>query len=197
MSAEQLRTLLSDNTDLVQGLFRTLAERRGAKPGFIKTDHPEDLDQLSGDLTPIQKSWALQRIPLFSKVSGTEMLHLAARATQVTLERDAVLADETGSFGLGILLSGGLALTIRDSPAPAATAEPGDVIGVYETLAGVGSAAHPEQLELVVTRPGSALQIDREELFDLLGQRPDMLQQIFEAIFDPTPRDTDSPRIAG
>ena len=197
LSAEQLRTLLSDNTDLVQGLFRTLAERRGAKPGFIKTDHPEDLDQLSGDLTPIQKSWALQRIPLFSKVSGTEMLHLAARATQVTLERDAVLADETGSFGLGILLSGGLALTIRDSPAPAATAEPGDVIGVYETLAGVGSAAHPEQLELVVTRPGSALQIDREELFDLLGQRPDMLQQIFEAIFDPTPRDTDSPRIAG
>ena len=185
LSADQLRTLLSDNTDLVQGLFRTLAERRGAKPGFIKTDHPGDVEQLTGDLTPIQKGLALQKIPLFSKVSGTEMLHLAARAKQVSLERDAVLADESGPFGLGILLSGGLALTAPDSPAPAATAEPGDAIGVYETLAGL-DAGTLEQLELVVTRPGSALQIERDELFDLLGYRPDMLQQIFAAIFDRT-----------
>ena len=197
LSAEQLRTLLADSTDLVQGLFRTLAERRGAKPGFIKTDHSGDLEQLTGDLTPIQKSLALQKIPLFSKVSGTEMFHLAARASQVALEQDAVLAEEHGSFGLGILLSGGLALTTPDSPAPAATAEPGDAIGVYETLAGLGAGTRPGQLELVVTRPGSVLQIERDELFDLLGQRPDLLQQIFAAIFDRTPGGAGIPRVTG
>ena len=65
LSAEQLHTLLADNTHLVQGLFRTLAERRDAKPGFIKADDATDLEQLGGDLTPIQKVLALQKIPLF------------------------------------------------------------------------------------------------------------------------------------
>ena len=32
--------------------------------------------------------------------------------------------------------------------------------------------------------PSLVLKIDREELFDLLGERPDLLQQIFSAIFD-------------
>ena len=186
--AEQFRGLLSDNTDLVQGLFRTLAERRGAKPGFLATDASEEIERLAGPLTPIQKALALQRVPLFSHVSGAEMLYLAAIATQVDLEKDTVLSDETGPFGLGILLSGELALTTPDSPAPVATAQPGDAVGVYETLAGLEADPRFEHLRLLVTEPGSALRIDRDDLFDLLGQRPDMLQQIFAAIFDrPTP----------
>ena len=70
--------------DLVQGLFRTLAERRQVKPGFIKAEGLADLEKVTGDLTPIQKVLALQRIPLFSKVSGTEMLYLSAIARQIT-----------------------------------------------------------------------------------------------------------------
>ena len=131
----------------------------------------------------MQKGLTLQRIPLFAKVTGVEMLHLAAIATQRTLEEGAVLADETGPFGLGILLSGGLALQAADNPQPVARAEPGDALGMYETLAGIESGTRA-QLRLVVTEAGSALQIDRDELFDLLGQRPDLLQQIFAAIFD-------------
>lgn len=30
---------------------------------------------------------------------------------------------------------------------------------------------------------GIALRIDREELFDLLGERPDLLRQLFEGMF--------------
>ena len=111
---EQLRTLLADNTGLVQGLFRTLAERRSARPGFIRTDWQADLSERAGELTRIQKVRALQAIPLFSEVSATELLYLAAIAKQIPLEHDAVLADETGPFGLGIILSGGLALTSPD-----------------------------------------------------------------------------------
>jgi len=183
---DELRTLLADNTDLVQGLFRTLAERYGAKPGFVKTDLPEEIDRVSGGLSPIQKSMALQRIPIFARVSGPELLQLAAITRQVRLEQDAVLADESGPFGLGILLSGSLALRSANSPAPVATAEPGDVLGVHETLTGLNGGSRVEKLQLVVTRPGSVLQIERDDLFDLLGQRPDMLQQLFAAIFDRT-----------
>ena len=66
----------------------------------------------------MQKVLALQTIPLFAKVSGPEMLYLAAIAKQIPLEDGAVLADETGPFGLGIVLSGGLALTSPDRPEP-------------------------------------------------------------------------------
>ena len=184
LTYDQLRTLLADNTDLVQGLFRTLAERRNARPGFIKAAGEMDLEQLTGELSRMQRVLALQTIPLFAKVSGPEMLYLAAIAKQIPLEDGAVLADETGPFGLGIVLSGGLALTSPDRPEPVAQAGPGDAIGAYETLAGLASGTQVEKLQLTVTAAGSALQIEREELFDLLGQRPDLLQQIFAAIFD-------------
>jgi hypothetical protein len=38
-------------------------------------------------------------------------------------------------------------------------------------------------MRIVVTRPGSALVIARDDLFDLLGERSDLLQQIFGALF--------------
>ena len=189
LSAEQLQTLLADNTDLVQGLFRTLAERRQVKPGFIKAQGPADPGQPTGELTRIEKVLALQKIPLFSKVSGAEMLYLAAIARQVSLEEGSILADETGPFGLGIIVSGGLSLTTQDRPEPVAQAGPGDSVGVYETLAGVDSGSQVGRLRLVVTGSGSSLQIQRDELFDVLGQRPDLLQQIFAAIFDRRPVD--------
>ena len=34
-----------------------------------------------------------------------------------------------------------------------------------------------------MARQGVALRIDREELFDLLAHRPDLLQQLFSALF--------------
>ena len=184
LTHDQLRTLLADNTDLVQGLFQTLAERRHARPGFIRTDAADDISQWSGELSPIQKVLALQKIPLFAKVSGNEMLYLASIARQTPLEEGAVIADQTGPFGLGIVLTGGLALTTAERPEPVAQAGPGDAVGVYETLAGLESGTQVEQLQLVVTKAGSALQIERDDLFDLLGQRPDLLQQIFAGIFD-------------
>ena len=181
LSTDQLRTLLSDNTDLVRGLFRTLAERRDARPGFMVTSGDAPLEQLPDELSGVHKVLALRRIPIFRLVSGTEILYLASIARQIALEDGEVLADETGQFGLGVVLSGRLALTTTGRPEPVAQAGPGDAVGVYETLAGLESVEH---LQLLVTESGSALQIDRDELFDLLGQRPDLLQQMFAGIFD-------------
>ena len=182
LSTNELQTLLADNTDLVQGLFRTLAARHGVGSGFIRSSAAIDLDRHPDhELTAVQKGLALQRIPLFAKVSGAEMLHLAAIASGVGLEEGEVVADQSTPFGLGILLSGELSLQAAAGPDVVARARPGDVIGMYETLANVEGAGG--DVRLVATESGTALRINRDELFDLVGQRPELLQQIFAAIF--------------
>ena len=183
LTNEEMRTLLADNTDLVQGLFRTLAEGREYRPGPSKGVTDAEFDRLgTGTLTRVQKIVALQHIPLFAKVSGAEILYLASIATEIPLEAGAVLADHTGPVSLGIVLSGELTFRSTERPDLTATAGPGDTVGMYETVVGSDGQRDPTT-ELVVTQPGSALQIEREELFDLLGQRPDLLQQIFAAVF--------------
>ena len=184
LSNEEMRTLLADNTDLVQGLFRTLAAGREYRPGPVKGVADTEFEGLgTGVLTRVQKIMALQRVPLFANVSGAEILYLASIATQIPLEAEAVLAEHAGSFGLGIVLSGELTLRSTEQPALTATAGPGDSVGIYETLVGV-DGPRDQTTQLVVTQAGSALQIERDELFDLLGQRPDLLQQVFAAVFD-------------
>ena len=62
-------------------------------------------------------------------------------------------------------------------------AHPGDAVGLYETLAGTArGAVGRDPFRLVVEETGAALRIDREELFDLIGQRPALLQQLFAAL---------------
>ena len=196
---DELRTLLADNTDLVRGLFRTLAVLNRASselhrargefrtlvalrsPGAesVAGAAPAALGSVSGQgLTDVQKGPALRLIPLFAKVTGVEMLHLAAIATQEALDTSALFTDETSPPCLAIVLSGELGMKASGGARTVARAVPGDVVGMYETLVGAG------QIRLAATQPSSVLKIDREDLFDLLGQQPDLLQQIFAAIFD-------------
>ena len=185
LSTDEMRTLLADNTDLVQGFFRTLAGRdsKSGEPSVMKGDAGEELERLAaGQLTPIQKVLALQRISVFSRVSATEMRHLAAIAHQVELAEGAVLSGEADPSVVCIVLSGVLLLEAPDGSMPALRVEPGDVVGMHEALAGTAAgAASPRRL--TVAERGAALRIDRDDLFDLLGQRPDLLQQIFSALF--------------
>lgn len=57
-------------------------------------------------------------------------------------------------------------------------AGPSDVVGIYETLAGIDYEFHAR-----VRQDGIALRIDREDLFDLLVQRSALLRQVFGALF--------------
>ena len=185
LGTDQMRTLLADNIDLVQGFFRTLAGRipGSGERSVMKGDAGEELARLAGgQLTPIQKVLALQRISVFSRVSATEMRHLGAIAHQVELVKHAVLSGEADPPVVCVVLSGVLLLEKPDGSMPALRAEPGDVVGMHEALAGtVDGAAGPRRL--TVAESGAALRIDHDDLFDLLGQRPDLLQQIFSALF--------------
>jgi CRP-like cAMP-binding protein len=45
------------------------------------------------------------------------------------------------------------------------------------------SARWPAARSAVVTRAGTALKLDRDDLFALLDERPDLLRQIFSGMF--------------
>jgi CRP-like cAMP-binding protein len=61
---------------------------------------------------------------------------------------------------------------------PAVTAKGGDTIGSSSTMAGRSLNRSARTV-----RPGVALKIDREDLFDLLGERPELLRQMFAGMF--------------
>jgi CRP-like cAMP-binding protein len=185
LGTDEMRTLLADNIDLVQGFFRTLAGRGAPeRAAVIKGNLDTALIRPVGEpLTPIQKVLAMQRVPVFSRMSAIEMRHLAAIAHQFELEADAVVSGNTDAPMVYVVLSGALSLEVPDTSVPPIPAGPGDVIGLLAARAGQDGEAGAEPRRPVVAQAGSALRIDRHDLYDLLGQRPDLLQQIFSVLF--------------
>ncbi len=178
LTVDELRTLLADNTDLVSGLFATLAERSDDRSPVHPTQAAGELEQLaSGGLTAIDRVFALQYVPLFRRVSADEMQHLATVAAPVKMAAGSVLFPESAPPALWLLLTGEVVLE-SSTGQPAVTARGGDIIGSIDTMAGrsLGRSAK-------VITGGVALRIDREDLFDLLAERPDLLRQMFAGMF--------------
>ncbi len=180
LSGEECRSLLADDTELVQGLFRMLCGPEGAAQAQIV--FKETLDQgraIAPDQgwTPIEKALILKNIPVFSGVSAEEMPALAAIAEESHLEKGAVLFVESEPPAIYALVSGGISLESA-SGQPALEAGPNDVVGVSHTLAGfgLGRKAH-------VVCDGTALRIGREDLFDLISQHPELLRELFSTVF--------------
>jgi CRP-like cAMP-binding protein len=179
LSLEDLRTLLADNTDLVSGLFATLAERdAGSRAPVQSTSMSAELAQLAaGGVTPIDKVLALQKVSLFSRTSVEEMQQVAGVTSTVTMAAGAALFAESAPAALWMILSGEVAL-IGPSYTVPIQARSGDIIGSLQTLSG-----QPLGLAATVVKPGIALRITREDLFEVLGERPELLRQIFAAMF--------------
>lgn len=193
LSIEDVRTLLADNPNLVEGLFRTLVERSTGdiRRTVLRGAADDALRHLAGvELAPIQKVLALQRVPIFSQVTAPEMLHLAAVTAQLRIDAGAPLATETDPPAIWMVLSGEVSVQPLEGDAAPLRTGSGDVIGAYETLAGVDRSMPGRQAyRLVAATPASVLRIERDDLFDLLGQRPDLLQQMFVTLFGQSPPD--------
>ncbi len=179
LSVEELRTLLADNTDLVSGLFTTLAEQGGDADRLVHpTKAARELEQLAaGGLAPIDRVLALQYGPLFTRVSAEEMQHLASVALPVQMAEGIVLFTESSPAAMWMVLTGEVQLE-STAGEPPITTRGGDVIGSASTMAGkrLGRSAK-------VVRAGVALKVDRDDLFDLLAERPDLLRQMFAGMF--------------
>ena len=179
LTADELRTLLADNADFVSGLFATIAERMTAPD--LPVHHATGsraLEQLAvGGLSPIDKVLALQQVPLFSRVSADEMRHLANVASTVELRAAKALFPESAPPALWLILAGEVSLE-DSSGEPPLFARGGDVIGSIFTMAG-----RPLGRSGDVLRSGVALRIDHDDLFELLGERPELLRQMFAGMF--------------
>ena len=116
-------------------------------------------------------------MPLFRRVSADEMQHVATVAAPVTMTAGSVLFPEAAPPALWLLLTGEVVLE-SSTGQPPVTARAGDIIGSVSTMAGrsLGRSAK-------VVHGGIALKIDREDLFDVLGERPDLLRQMFASMF--------------
>ena len=118
---------------------------------------------------------------MFAEIGPNEMGHLVSIAHEVPLDEGATLFTESDTPAVLAVLAGRILLESAAGEPPI-TIEAGDVVGVYETLAGAASGRRA-----VVVGAGRSLRIEREELFELLGQRPELLQQLFGALFRARP----------
>jgi HEAT repeat protein/CRP-like cAMP-binding protein len=178
LSVEELRTLLSENTDLVIGLFATLADPAESAEGLLHhTSAADEFEALLADgLAPVEKVLALQRVPVFSRVSAEEMRFLAEVAQAVTMVPGTPLFVESAPPAVWLLLSGEVHL---ESPSAAPiVAVAGDVIGSIGTMAGKGVGRSGKAV-----RGGIALKLERDDLFALTSERPELLRQLFAGLF--------------
>jgi CRP-like cAMP-binding protein len=174
---DELRTLLADNTDLVRGLFATLTDASGGRPLVMATGAATEFASLvRGGLSPVERVLALQRVSLFSRVDAPDMLALAGAARTIEFSQGGRLFETSAPPALWIVLSGEVALEAPDSPPVAVDA--GSVIGISALLKGGPIGVGAEGI-----RSGVALRVDREDLFDLIEQRPALLQQLFVTLF--------------
>jgi CRP-like cAMP-binding protein len=179
LTAEELRTLLADNTDLVSGLFATLADlgQEGDRP-IYPTNAARELEQLAtGGLTAIDRVFALKYVPIFARVSADEMTHLAAVAAPVQMKEGTILFAESAPPAIWLALTGEVVLESSKGDAPV-TAHSGDIIGSINAMAGNSLGRTGK-----VVRSGVALRIGHDEMFDVLGERPDLLRQMFAGMF--------------
>jgi ATP:ADP antiporter, AAA family len=178
LDGEECRTLLADDTDLVQGLFRMLCcEAGGGGAGLVLRGRAEERADLpTTGLKPIEKVLVLKGIPVFADVSADEMPALAAITVEVPFHRGDVIFGASQPPALYAIVAGEISLESA-AGGPPIGARSTDAVGVPHTLAGISLGRDAR-----ARTDGTALRIDREDLFDLLGQRPDLLRQLFSAL---------------
>ena len=186
LTIEEARTLLADNTDLVQGLFRWVLDHPAFQRDRVilrgeRLAPPADRAagaRASSDepLKPIDKALVLQRVPLFARVPADEQLALAAAARERDRSpparrcccRPARRPSRWSLDGEVAVEGDGDAIVVRA----------GDALGGSRRWPGCRSDARPRS-PAPGGRCGSATRIS----FDLLGQQPELLQHMFTTLF--------------
>jgi CRP-like cAMP-binding protein len=160
-----------------------LLDRRGGAgwKGVTRGRTPQPVRRRTEDrLQPMERVLLLQASPLMAGATSAQLLRLAAIARQVPLLPGTSLVREGDEAAIHIVIGGALSVEARGLPP--LVAQPGDAVGLYETLAD----AHAEAT-VSVAEAGSALRIGGRDLFDLLADHVDLLQGLFSAILRSEP----------
>ncbi len=193
LSADEFLALLSENVELAEGIFRMLIESRRLTTGktlMHGTLPPEVKD--AANLRPVDNLLLLQSSPLLAHATAAQLWRLSAIAHERTIAANAEALAKGGEAAILVVLSGALHVAENGQQG---TATAGDVIGIYETLAGT-------RLDAAVTaiKDTRVLRIERAALFELLADHTDLLQGLFSILLRSArarrPR-TPSPRLDG
>jgi len=178
LTREEFLTILSDNIELAHGLFKMLLDQRPtlAWTRVMHGELPAEISRMATDgLQPIERVLLLQGSPLLQHATGEQLLRLATIAREVPLTDGTVLFGESENPAIYAPITGEL-LVEAPGEAPMSL-HPGDIVGIYETLAAV-----PAGVKVTVAKSGTALRIERRELFSLLADNIDLLQGLFSAL---------------
>jgi AAA family ATP:ADP antiporter len=196
MTTEEFLTLVSENVEIAQGIFRLLLETRCA-PAWRTVVHgqftPELQRRVSDGLQALDGLILLQSSPLLQRATSAELVRLAAVARVVPLAAGSTLFKPGDGAAIHAVLTGQVTIAAEGS-APD-VAEGGDVVGMYEALSGRFMTSQG-----TIAAAGSALRIDRNDLFELMADNIPLLQGIFSGLLHAsaaTPRPAADPAAAG
>jgi AAA family ATP:ADP antiporter len=194
LTTDEFLALLSENAELAEGIFKLLIERQTLQAGhtLVHGNLTAEIRQRfdpglrapgagADGLQPVDRILLLQASPLLAHATAAQLWRLSSIMRPIALQANVEPLPRSEAAIL-IVLSGSVRV---ESGGQAGTAAAGDVIGMYETLGGSPIAA-----TLTVTEPGTALRLDRHELFELLADHTDLLQGVFSALLrgqTPTP----------
>ena len=175
LSADEFLALLSENVELAEGIFRMLIATRGFGEGhtLVHGTLPPDLKD-SAHLGGVDRALLLQSSPLLAHATAAQIWRLSAIAREKTIAAGADAIARGGDPAIIVVLSGGLTV---EGHGQSGTATAGDIVGLYETLAG-------SRFDAAVTAKTEAkiLRIDRAGLFELLADHTDLLQGVFSIL---------------
>jgi CRP-like cAMP-binding protein len=173
LTADEFLALLSENVELAEGIFRMLIEARQLTAGhtLIPGTLPPEMKD-AAHLRPVDRLLLLQSNPLLAHATAAQLWKLSATAHERTVAAGAEALPKGSEAAILIVVSG--TLTIEGQQG---TADAGDLIGTYETLAGT-------RFEAAVTAITEArlLRIERPAFFELLADHTDLLQGLFSIL---------------
>ena len=122
VTRDALLTVLTGNTDLVHGLFRTIAESTtGSRtPPVVNATAADFVTSAGTELTLVQRVVVLQQVEALAHVPADELAQLAAIAREVPLVEGTLLSAETDLPVVCIVVRGGLSYSVmRPAQRPA------------------------------------------------------------------------------
>jgi AAA family ATP:ADP antiporter len=170
--ARELLTMVSGNVLLAERLFHMLLARADCRD----VRHA----RLSGSsfagplLRPVDRALMLRDHPLLASSTPTQLLALIEGAAEVPMAEGDVMVEPDDPPAVFQVLEGELRI---EAPGGVATLTPGMTLGLVETLSGSMAS-----VRAVVTRPGRALRVDRDDLFGVLTDDVDLMQVVFGEI---------------
>jgi CRP-like cAMP-binding protein len=174
LTADEFLTLLSENVELAEGIFRMLIATHDLATGHTVIPGTLPATEATADLRPLDRALLLQSSPLLAHATATQLWRLSAIAREVRVAEGEEAMAKGSEAAILVVLSGTLDV---EGATRSRTADTGDVIAMYETLAGL-----PLDATVTAKTDATLLRINRGGLFDVLADHTDLLQGIFSLL---------------